>query len=163
MLDVLIGVTMLALAAKLAIETRSGTSGRMRRSLLHATKNAPMIRIGTAGWSIPAAYRRRFPDKKGSQLEQYAAQLRAVEINSSFYRPHHADLWRWAASVPEDFRFAVKLPRTITHDSRLRDYGNLLDHFLAEVTSLGDKLGVLLVQLPPKLVYDEPVAMVFFQ
>ena len=132
--------------------------------LLHARQqNAAMIRIGTAGWSIPAAYRSRFPDS-GSQLEKYAARLTAVEINSSFYRPHRrATYERWAASVPADFRFAVKLPRTITQDSRLQDYGDLLDRFLAEASGLGDKLGVLLVQLPPKLVYDEAVAMAFFQ
>lgn len=121
-----------------------------------------MIRIGTAGWSIPAAYKNRFP-VSGSQLEKYAARMRAVEINSSFYRPHRrATYERWAASVPADFRFAVKLPRAITQDSRLQNYGDLLDRFLAEVSGLGDKLGVLLVQLPPKLVYDEDVAVAFF-
>ena len=70
---------------------------------------------------------------------------------------------RWAASVPAGFRFAVKLPRTITQDSRLRDYGDLLDRFLAEASGLGGKLGVLLVQLPPKLAYDESVATAFFR
>ena len=100
-----------------------------------------MIRIGTAGWSIPAAYRSRFPDS-GSQLEKYAAELTAVEINSSFYRPHRRTTYeRWADSVPAGFRFAVKLPRTITQDSKLQDCGELLDRFLAEVSGLGDKLG----------------------
>ena len=122
-----------------------------------------MIRIGTAGWSIPAPYRSRFPDN-GSQLEKYAAQLTAVEINSSFYRPHRrATYERWAASVPADFRFAVKFPRAITQDSRLQNYGDLLDRFLAEAGGLGDKLGVLLVQLPPKLVYGESAALAFFR
>jgi uncharacterized protein YecE (DUF72 family) len=122
-----------------------------------------MIRIGTAGWSVPAAYRHRFPDS-ASQLEKYAARLTAVEINSSFYRPHRRTTYeRWAASVPADFRFAVKLPRTITQHNALHDYGDLLDRFLAEASGLGDRLGVLLVQLPPKLVYDKGVAAAFFR
>jgi uncharacterized protein YecE (DUF72 family) len=122
-----------------------------------------MIRIGTAGWSIPATYRSRFPDS-GSQLEKYAARLTAVEINSSFYRPHRRTTYeRWAASVPAGFRFAVKLPRAITQERGLQDYDDLLDRFLAEVGGLGDKLGVLLVQLPPKLAYDEAVAVAFFR
>ena len=122
-----------------------------------------MIRIGTAGWSVPAAYRDRFA-ANGSQLQKYAARLMAVEINSSFYRPHRrATYERWAASTPADFRFAVKLPRTITQDSGLQDYGGQLDRFLAEVGGLGGKLGVLLVQLPPRLAYHETVAAAFFR
>ncbi len=57
----------------------------------------------------------------GSHLERYAAALNAVEINSSFYRPHRlATYERWAASVPEEFQFAVKIPKAITHEQRLK-------------------------------------------
>jgi uncharacterized protein YecE (DUF72 family) len=121
-----------------------------------------MIRIGTAGWSIPADYRSRFPES-GSQLEKYAAQLMAAEINSSFHRPHrHATYERWAASVPSDFRFAVKIPRAISHEGKLQDYRPSLAQFLSEVEGLGDKLAVLLVQLPPQLAYDKKIAARFF-
>lgn len=78
----------------------------------------------------------------GSHLERYGAVLNAVEINTSFYRPHRtATYTRWAASVPEDFRFAVKVPKTITHERRLKDVGELLDRFLSEAGGLGPKLG----------------------
>src|SRR5579875_2042399 len=64
---------------------------------------ARMTRIGTAGWSIPPQHAERF-DRTGSHLCRYAARFNAVEINSSFYRPHQPKTYaRWAASVPEDF------------------------------------------------------------
>jgi uncharacterized protein YecE (DUF72 family) len=95
----------------------------------------------------------------GSHLERYGAILNAVEINSSFYRPHRTATYeRWAVSVPEDFRFAVKIPKSITHERRFKDVGDLLDRFLAEVSGLGPKLGPLLVQLPPSLTFQPGVA-----
>jgi uncharacterized protein YecE (DUF72 family) len=60
--------------------------------------------------------------------------------------------------VPADFHFAVKVPKTITHGARLVDVGPLLDTFLGEATALGDRLGCLLVQLPPSLAYDAHIA-----
>ena len=72
--------------------------------------------------------------------------MNAVEINSSFYRPHRRSTYeRWAASTPEDFRFAVKAPRVLTHERRLRDPAEALERFADEVAGLGDRLGVLLV------------------
>lgn len=119
--------------------------------------------IGTAGWSIPRQHAAHFP-KTGSHLERYAARLNAAEINSSFHRPHQYKTYeRWAASVPASFRFSAKLPRTITHERRLADCGDLLDTFLEQVSGLGGKLGVLLVQLPPSLIYDAKVAPAFFR
>jgi len=118
-------------------------------------------RVGTAGWSLPRAEQPHFP-AEGTHLERYAARLNAVEINSSFYRPHRPSTYaRWAASVPAAFRFAVKVPRAITHERRLADAEPLLDAFLAEVAALGDRLGPLLVQLPPSLRFDAPVAAAF--
>ncbi len=117
--------------------------------------------IGTAGWNVPARY--EVPVGRG-QLDRYARALNAVEINSSFYRPHQRKTYeRWALSTPETFRFSVKMPRTITHQARLANCDAMLDRFIAEVTGLGDKLGVLLVQLPPKLAFDEHIAGRFFQ
>lgn len=87
----------------------------------------------------------------------------AVEINSSFHRPHRpATYARWAASVPAGFRFALKLPKTITHVSRLIDTGDLLARFADEIAPLGDKRGPLVVQLPPSLGFDAAVAERFF-
>ena len=117
--------------------------------------------VGCAGWSLPRAEQAAFPEL-GTHLERYAARLPAAEINSSFYRPHRpATYARWAASVPAAFRFAVKVPRAITHDARLADADAPLDAFLAEATALGARLGCLLVQLPPSLAFERDVARAF--
>lgn len=117
-----------------------------------------MAWIGTAGWNVPAAQAAFFPDA-GSHLARYAAVLPAVEINTSFYRPHRpATYARWASTVPHGFRFAVKLPREITHDRRLEDAAGPLARFLSEVAALGSALGPLLVQLPPSLRFDPRIA-----
>ena len=121
-----------------------------------------MIRIGTAGWSIARAAASEFPGI-GSHLERYARVLPCAEINSSFHRPHARKVYeRWAASTPPSFRFSVKLPRTITHEGELRRSGPLLDAFFAQVSGLGEKLGALLVQLPPSQAFNARVAGTFF-
>ncbi|MDB5695047.1 MAG: hypothetical protein JWN21_590 [Sphingomonas bacterium] len=100
---------------------------------------------------------------EGTALQRYAARFGAVEINSSFHRPHRrATYERWAASVPPGFRFAAKLPKTITHGARLIDCDALLVKFADEVGGLGDRLGPILVQLPPSLALDAEVAASFF-
>jgi uncharacterized protein YecE (DUF72 family) len=120
------------------------------------------IRVGCAGWSLPKEFDDRFPTD-GSHLERYAARLSAVEINSSFYKPHlPATYARWAASVPADFRYSVKVPKVATHERRLVDADDVLDRFLSEATQLGRKLGPLLVQLPPSLPFSAGVAERFF-
>jgi uncharacterized protein YecE (DUF72 family) len=120
------------------------------------------VRVGVAGWSIPKEHGDRFP-AEGTHLERYAARFPAVEINSSFYRPHRpATYARWAESVPEGFRFSVKLPRAATHERRLVDAEEVLDRFLAEAGQLGEKLGPILVQLPPSLPFSAEVADRFF-
>ncbi len=120
------------------------------------------VRVGCAGWSLPKEHGDRFP-AEGTHLERYAARFPAVEINSSFYKPHRPTTYaRWASSVPEDFRFSVKVPKVATHERRLVDAGEVLDGFLAEVAQLGDKLGPLLVQLPPSLSFSADVAEGFF-
>jgi uncharacterized protein YecE (DUF72 family) len=120
------------------------------------------LRIGTAGWAIPRAVAGRFP-AEGSGLARYAARFTAVEINSTFYRPHRASTFeRWRETTPEGFRFAVKIPRAVTHEARLAGCEDRLDIFLGEVAGLGAKLGPLLVQLPPSLAFDPSVAADFF-
>lgn len=120
------------------------------------------VRVGVAGWSLPAASRDAFAPG-AHQLARYASRLDAVEINSSFYRAHaRATYARWAALVPARFRFSVKLPRTITQHARLVATEPLLDAFFAQVEGLGGRLGRLLVQLPPNLDFDPAVAERFF-
>jgi uncharacterized protein YecE (DUF72 family) len=119
------------------------------------------VMIGTAGWSIPRAMAGAFAGT-GSHLERYARRLPAVEINSSFYRSHRpATYRRWADAVPPAFRFAIKLPKTISHGRRLVDAGDLLEAFAAETAGLGEKLGVLLLQLPPSFAFDAAVLEAF--
>ena len=118
--------------------------------------------IGTAAWSIPRDVASAFPGD-GQHLERYARRFACVEIDSSFYRPHQIETYaKWAAMTPPHFRFAVKLPRTITHDGRLQSVRKPLREFMAQVSGLGDRLGVLLVQLPPSLAWDARVARTFF-
>jgi uncharacterized protein YecE (DUF72 family) len=119
------------------------------------------IHIGTAGWSIPRPERRRFPAAE-SVLARYAKVLPAVEINSTFYRPHRASTFeRWAASVPRAFRFSVKIPQTITHDQQLAGSSVLLKTFLADLAPLGPRLGCLLVQLAPGHAFNIRIARAF--
>ena len=97
-------------------------------------------------------------------MERYAAVMNGVEINSSFYRPHRPQTYeRWAASTPEHFRFAVKLPKQISHEARLEGAEELLARFAGEASALGQKWAVLLVQLPPSLHFDAGVAGRFFK
>lgn len=120
------------------------------------------LKIGTAGWSIPRDLAADYPGA-GTHLQRYAGAFGVAEINSSFHRPHRPTTYeRWAASVPPDFRFSVKLPKTITHQSRLVGCFELLRRFADEVSGLGDRRGPILVQLPPSLAYDEAIASAFF-
>ena len=122
---------------------------------------ARRLRAGCAGWAIASAHRDLFGEGE-SALARYATLFDIAEINSSFHRPHQRRTYeRWAASVPAEFRFSVKLPRTITHDLRLAQAGPLLDRFIDECSGLGNKLGCLLVQLPPSLVFDARLASTF--
>jgi len=120
------------------------------------------MRIGTAGWSIPRDTAHAFPGS-GQHLARYARVLGCAEINTSFYRPHRTEVYaRWAAMTPPGFRFAVKVPRAITHDGRLRRAREPLRRFLAEVAGLGDRLGVLLVQLPASFAFEARAVRTFF-
>jgi uncharacterized protein YecE (DUF72 family) len=121
------------------------------------------IYIGCAGWSLSRHDRPYFPEQ-GSHLERYSQVMNAVEINSSFYRPHKRDTYeRWAAATPDHFRFAVKIPRSISHDASLSLTDGLLREFRMQVEGLGPKLGWLLLQLPPKLDFHAPSAKAFFR
>lgn len=123
--------------------------------------NDEPLSIGTAGWNVPQVYRSALT-AEGSHLERYAGSMNCVEINSTFYRTHQAKTFaRWAETTPADFRFAVKLPKSITHTKKLLDAGAEFAEFFSGVQALGTKLGPVLVQLPPKLAFDDGVAHEF--
>jgi uncharacterized protein YecE (DUF72 family) len=121
-----------------------------------------LIRVGTAGWANPPPQRALRPSER-SHLQHYAACFNCVEINSSFYRPHqHKTYERWAASTDRNFRFSVKIPKTISHERALRGCQGELDAFLGSVHGLGVKLAVLLLQLPPQMEWRAAVARKLF-
>jgi len=127
---------------------------------------AGRIRIGTSGWVYPP-WRGEFypPDlAQRRELEYLSRQVNSVEINSSFYslqRPSSYQAWR--DQTPDDFEFAVKGGRFITHMKRLLEIDAPLANFFASgVLALGDKLGPLLWQLPPTLAFDPGLLADFF-
>jgi uncharacterized protein YecE (DUF72 family) len=118
--------------------------------------------VGCAGWSLGREHAPAFPGE-GTHLQRYARQFNTAEINSSFYRPHRPQTYaRWAESVPEDFRFSVKMPKLISHEQRLQGSAEALDEFLGQCGELGERLGCLLLQLPPSLAFEADAAEVFF-
>jgi uncharacterized protein YecE (DUF72 family) len=120
------------------------------------------IFTGCAGWSLGREHSAAFT-AEGTHLQRYAARLNCAEINSSFYRPHRQQTYqRWAARTPVGFRFSVKVPKLISHVQRLQACDQALDEFVLQCSGLGDRLGCLLVQLPPSLAFDESVAEAFF-
>jgi uncharacterized protein YecE (DUF72 family) len=135
------------------LESSSGANPWQRGTLMLGMSER-RITVGTAAWAIPKQYDDAFPSE-GSHLVRYASRFDGVEINSSFYRPHRLSTYqRWAGDVPDHFRFAVKMPKTITHEARLRDIDEPLQRFLGEIAGLGSKLGPVLIQLPPSLKFD---------
>lgn len=127
-----------------------------------ASGQSAQLYIGCAGWNLPREHWPVFVTQ-GTHLQRYGSRFNAVEINSSFYRPHRQQTYaRWAASVGDGFLFAIKVPKSITHERRLHDCGTLLDAFLAQCTGLGAGLGCLLVQLPPSLQFSSRLADEFF-
>jgi uncharacterized protein YecE (DUF72 family) len=112
------------------------------------------IRIGSCAWSFDdwrgAFYPADLPESRW--LEFYAGHFPAVEIDSTFHAaPAEATVRRWAEATPASFRFSCKLPRQITHVSRLRECTAELVSFLRTMEPLAAKLQVILIQLPPSL------------
>ncbi|MEP6471964.1 MAG: DUF72 domain-containing protein [Acidobacteriota bacterium] len=114
---------------------------------------------GTSGFSYKewkgSFYPEGLPDSE--MLRFYSTRLPAVEINNTFYRMPRASLLEsWAEQVPDGFTFALKASQQITHRKRLRDAGEAVSYFLQVATTLGDRLGPVLFQLPPNLKKDLP-------
>ncbi|MBV8170586.1 MAG: DUF72 domain-containing protein [Candidatus Eremiobacteraeota bacterium] len=110
------------------------------------------IRLGAMGWQekdwIGPFYPRDTTPK--AMLAQYARSLPTVEVDSSFYgRPRQTTVDEWAGAVPDDFRFALKVPREVTHRRRFEDAGEVFKLFVDRVRTLGVKLGPILLQCPP--------------
>jgi uncharacterized protein YecE (DUF72 family) len=126
----------------------------------------PTVRIGISGWRY-VPWRTTFYPKGLAQrreLEYASQRLNSIEINGSFYslqRPESYQQWR--AQTPEDFVFAVKGGRFITHMKKLAGVETAVANFFASgVLALGEKLGPVLWQLPPNLGYDEERLAAFF-
>jgi uncharacterized protein YecE (DUF72 family) len=115
------------------------------------------VLIGTSGWQY-RHWRGRFYPKGVAQsrwLEHYAERFRTVESNNAFYMLPKAETFAaWAERTPADFVMAVKANRYITHIRRLRDAAEPVDRFVANAARLGNKLGPVLLQLPPNLKAD---------
>lgn len=114
---------------------------------------------GTSGFSYKEWLGKFYPEKLpgDAMLRYYAERLATVEINNTFYRmPAEAMLSNWLKEVPDHFTFTLKAPRRITHEKRLREADQDTAEFLRRAQLLGDKLGVILFQLPPFLKKDLP-------
>jgi uncharacterized protein YecE (DUF72 family) len=116
-----------------------------------------MVWIGTSGYNYPewkgTFYPADLPAAK--MLPYYAARFPTVEINYTFYRmPNEKLVSGWAAQTPSPYKLTLKAPRRITHDSRLKNTGDLVGSFCQVAGTLADKLGILLFQLPPNLKKD---------
>ncbi len=117
------------------------------------------LRVGTSGYSYKEWKGSFYPKDIGAadMLSYYAGKLPAVEINNTFYRlPRASVLETWASAVPEEFRFAIKASRRITHMQRLKDAGDPTSYLIETVQTLGPRLGVILFQLPPNMKKDIP-------
>lgn len=123
-----------------------------------------MVRvIATAGWSIPRRCAQRFSGE-GTHLRRYSQVIRGAEIDTSFYRDHSKQTYaNWARQTPRRFRFAVKLPRAITHDAHLRGTREPLARFLDAVSGLGQRLGPLVIQLAPSHPFEQRVVRNFLR
>jgi len=121
------------------------------------TEKDSKIYIGTSGWGYNEWQDIFYPQdyKKSEWITYYAKFFNTVEINSSFYNlPKKETFKNWAAKTPENFLFSVKIPRYITHIKRLIDCSESLNKFFNAAEGLGEKLEILLFQLPPNMKFD---------
>ncbi|MCS6990189.1 MAG: DUF72 domain-containing protein [Chloroherpetonaceae bacterium] len=111
--------------------------------------------IGASTWSQKDWVGNFYPPKTkpADYLSEYAKRLPTVEIDSTFYAiPRASVVDGWRERTPPDFAFSAKLPKVITHEKRLRDSSETLKEFLNVISRLQEKLGALLIQLPPDFV-----------
>ncbi|HEV2568371.1 DUF72 domain-containing protein [Sphingomonas sp.] len=116
-----------------------------------------MIRIGCSGWNYRhwrgVFYPDRLPVKRW--FDHYAAHFDTVEVNASFYRlPEASTLAKWRDQATPGFCYAIKAPRFITHMRKLKDCDESMAEFLGRARNLGERLGPILYQLPPRWRFD---------
>ena len=122
-------------------------------ALISLMMNQGRICIGTSGWNYPhwrgAFYPQELPQREW--LRYYSDRLQSVEINNTFYQlPERSTMEQWKASVPDSFLFSVKASRYITHMKKLKDPERSTGRFFRSIEPLGDKIGPILFQLPPR-------------
>jgi uncharacterized protein YecE (DUF72 family) len=111
-----------------------------------------VIYAGTSGYSFKEWVGTFYPEKTPSRkyLAYYGSRLNSVEVNHTFRRFPKSEISAgWANAVPESFRFSIKMHQSVTHRARLKDVGDSVSDFLKALDPLGDRLGVVLFQLPP--------------
>ncbi len=117
------------------------------------------VRVGTSGFSYKEWKGSFYPEDlpASEMLRFYAGKFPTVEINNTFYRmPKSETLAVWAEQVPDGFSFALKAPQRITHIRRLKEAGDSVDFFFRVASTLGDRFGPTLFQLPPNFKQDLP-------
>ena len=126
----------------------------------------PAIRIGVGGWDYEPWRTSFYPPglARARQLEHAGRHLTATEVNATFYRLQKPETWqRWAAAVPDDFRFAIKGSRFCTNRKALGEAAEAIGKFCAQgFTCLGDKLGPIMWQLAPTKKFDAEEISAFF-
>ncbi len=131
----------------------------------HSSLDTPLFHIGTSGWQYnhwkgvfyPATLR------TNDRLQFYAQHLSTLELNVTFYRTvPQATFQKWYDTVPPRFLFSVKMSRFITHIKRLKIDEASIHRFMEDVGALKEKLGVILIQLPPSLKFDHALMNDFF-
>jgi uncharacterized protein YecE (DUF72 family) len=118
-----------------------------------------MMHIGTSGWSYDHWEGVLYPPGTSSRarLDWYVGCFTTVEVNSSYYHwPRDTTFASWRARTPEGFRLTIKAPRGLTHAKRLYEPETWIERMERGLQELGDRLGVLLVQLPATFEYDYP-------
>jgi len=128
--------------------------------------NKGLIHIGTSGWHYDHWRGPFYPEDlaKKEFLAFYRQQFHTVEINNSFYQlPSEKTLAEWRDSVPVEFIFAVKGSRYITHMKKLKDPRQSVPPLLERIQVLGDRLGPILFQLPPRWHFNEERLQAFLE
>jgi uncharacterized protein YecE (DUF72 family) len=116
------------------------------------------IRVGCSGWSYEDWVGPFYPEqtKPKDYLRIYSSAFDAVEIDSSFYRiPNQFMIAQWNRNTPDGFVFCPKFPKKVTHELKLQDSTSTVNFFYKTLAGLGDKLGPIVIQLPPSFKYEK--------
>ena len=139
-------------------ECSQGAAGILPHQCMREERTCGMgkkgaVHIGTSGWNYDHWKEVFYPSDLSSDrwLRFYAERFHSVEINNSFYNlPEKKTFEKWREGTPEDFVFSVKASRYITHMKKLKEPDDAVKRFLDRAAALGEKLGPLLFQLPPR-------------